>query len=87
MIETKSVIKKVGFPLVLVSMLAIVVAEIGVGGIVVTIGLNIVMLLILIQIIAMLYGFSKSLVIFHKSEQHPLYSPARIATIEEQSES
>ena len=47
MVETKSVIKKVGFPLVLVSMLAIVVAEIGVGGIVVTIGLNIVMLLIL----------------------------------------
>jgi len=84
----KSVIKKIGFPLVLISMLTIVVVEIGVfSGIVVTIGLNIVMFLILIQIIAMLYGFAKSLVIFHKSEQHPLYSPVRIARIEEQSES
>ncbi len=78
MIEIRSVIKKIGFPLVLISMLSIVVVEIGVGGIVATIGLNIVILLILIQVIAMLYGFAKSLVIFYKSERHPLYSPVII---------
>jgi|GEM_PF-2423207 len=85
MIKIRSVIKKIGFPLVLISMLTIVLVEIGVlNGIVATIGLNIVMFLILIQIIAMLYGFAKSLVIFHNSEQHPMYSPVRTAKIEEQ---
>jgi hypothetical protein len=64
-------------------MLTIVLVETGIwtSGIVITIGLNLAMLLVLIQIIAILYGFTKSLTIFNKAQRHPHYSTARTASI------
>jgi len=79
-------IEKIGFPLVLFSMLTIVLVETGIltGGIIITIGLNLAMLLVLIQIIAILYGFTKSLAIFNKVQRHKLYSTARTASIKKE---
>ncbi len=79
-------IEKIGFPLVLFSMLTIVLVETGIwtSGIVITIGLNLAMLLVLIQIIAILYGFTKSLTIFNKAQRHPHYSTARTASIKKE---
>ena len=79
-------IEKIGFPLVLFAMLAIVLVETNImtSGIIITIGLNLALALVLIQILALLYGFSKSLKILNKTRRHPLYSPAREASIHAQ---
>ena len=75
-------IEKIGFPLVLFAMLAIVLVETNImtSGIIITIGLNLALALVLTQILALLYGFSKSLKILNKTRRHPLYSPAREAS-------
>ena len=77
-------IEKIGFPLVLFAMLVIVLVETNImtSGIIITIGLNLA--LVLTQILALLYGFSKSLKIMNKTRRHPLYSPAREASIHAQ---
>jgi hypothetical protein len=79
-------IERIGYPLVLFSMLTIVLVETGVltTGIVITIGLNIAMIMVVLQAIALLYGFAKSLILFYKMEQHPLFSPIRIVWINAQ---
>lgn len=79
-------IEKIGFPLVLFAMLAIVLVETNImtSGIIVTIGLNLALALVLTQILALIYGFSKSLKILNKTRRHPLYSPAREASIHTQ---
>ena len=79
-------IEKIGFPLVLSAMLTFVVVETGIltTGIIITIGMNLAMLLVLIQIIAILYGFTKSLAMFNKAQRHPLYSTARTASIKKE---
>lgn len=81
-------IEKIGFPLVLFAMLAIVLVETNImtSGIIITIGLNLALALVLTQILALLYGFSKSLKILNKTRRHPLYSPAREAPIPAQKE-
>ncbi len=79
-------IEKIGFPLVLFAMLAIVLVETNImtSGIIITIGLNLALALVLTQILALLYGFSKSLKILNKTRRHSLYSPAREASINAQ---
>ena len=79
-------IEKIGFPLVLIAMLTIVLVETNImtSGTFITIGLNLALALVLIQIIALLYGFSKTLKILQKTQRHPLYSPAREASIHAQ---
>jgi hypothetical protein len=81
-------IEKIGFPLVLFAMLAIVLVETNImtSGIIITIGLNLALALVLTQILALLYGFSKSLKILNKTRRHPLYSPAKKASIPAQKE-
>jgi len=81
-------IEKIGFPLVLFAMLIIVLVETNImtSGIIITIGLNLALALVLAQILALLYGFSKSLKIFNKTRRHPLYSPAREVSIDAQKE-
>lgn len=76
-------IERAGIPVVLVSLLTFALVETGLmtSGILITIGLNVALLLVVVQIIAMLYGFTKSLIIFNKTEQSPLYSPARASLI------
>lgn len=71
--------ERIGTPIVLISLLTLVLVETNIltTGIIITIGLNIVLLLIVIQILAMLLGIRKSLVIFYRMEKSPLYSPAR----------
>jgi hypothetical protein len=79
-------IEKIGFPLVLFAMLIIVLVETNImtSGIIITIGLNLALALVLTQILALLYGFSKSLKILNKTRRHPLFSPAREASIHAQ---
>jgi hypothetical protein len=79
-------IEKIGFPLVLFAMLTIVLVETNImtSGTIITIGLNLALALVLIQILALLYGFSKSLKILNKAQRHPLYSPARESSIHAQ---
>lgn len=79
-------IEKIGFPLVLFAMLTIVLVETNImtSGTFITVGLNLALALVLIQILALLYGFSKSLKILNKTRRHPLYSPAREASIHAQ---
>ncbi len=79
-------IEKIGFPLVLFAMLTIVLVETNImtSGTIITIGLNLALALVLTQILALLYGFSKSLKILNKTRRHPLYSPAREASIHAQ---
>ena len=79
-------IEKIGFPLVLFAMLTIVLVETNImtSGIIIKIGLNLALALVLTQILALLYGFSKSLKILNKTRRHPLYSPAREASIHAQ---
>jgi len=79
-------IERIGYPLVLVSMLTIVLVETNIltTGIIITIGLNIAMALVLFLTIALLLGFTESLMMFYKIERHPLYSPIRAAWISEQ---
>ncbi len=79
-------IEKIGFPLVLFAMLSIVLVETNImtSGTIITIGLNLALALVLTQILALLYGFSKSLKILNKTRRHPLYSPAREASINAQ---
>jgi len=76
-------IEKIGFPLVLFAMLVIVLVETNImtSGTIITIGLNLALALVLTQILALLYGFSKSLKILNKTRRHPLYSPAKEASI------
>jgi hypothetical protein len=76
------VIEKIGFPLVLFAMLTIVLVETNImtSGTIITVGLNLALALVLTQILALLYGFSKSLKILNKTRRHPLYSPAREAS-------
>ncbi|MCD4766067.1 MAG: hypothetical protein K8R06_02550 [Methanosarcinales archaeon] len=75
-------IEKIGFPLVLFAMLTIVLVETNImtSGTIITVGLNLALALVLTQILALLYGFSKSLKILNKTRRHPLYSPAREAS-------
>jgi len=75
-------IEKIGFPLVLFAMLTIVLVETNImtSGTIITLGLNLALALVLTQILALLYGFSKSLKILNKTRRHPLYSPAREAS-------
>ncbi|MCD4798308.1 MAG: hypothetical protein K8R19_04780 [Methanosarcinales archaeon] len=79
-------IEKIGFPLVLFAMLTIVLVETNImtSGTIITVGLNLALALVLTQILALLYGFSKSLKILNKTRRHPLYSPAREASIHAQ---
>ncbi len=79
-------IEKIGFPLVLFAMLTIVLVETNImtSGTLITVGLNLALALVLTQILALLYGFSKSLKILNKTRRHPLYSPAREASIHAQ---
>ena len=76
-------IEKIGFPLVLFAMLTIVLVETNImtSGTIIAIGLNLALALVLTQILALLYGFSKSLKILNKTRRHPLYSPAKEASI------
>jgi hypothetical protein len=82
-------IERFGYPLILFSMLTIVLYETNIltTGIIITLGLNIAMLLVLFQLIALLYGFTKSLVTLYKIECYPLYSPIRDVAITEQQKS
>ena len=84
-----NVIKQIGFLAVLFPMLTLALIETGTltSGIIITAGLNFIILLLLAQIVALMYGFTKSLAILYKSERHPLYSPERTAMISTQSES
>ena len=77
-------IERIGFPLVLFSMLTIVLVETNIWttGIIITIGLNVAMVLVLFQTIGLFYGFTKSVIVFYRSERYPLYSPMRVATIQ-----
>lgn len=79
-------IERLGYPLVLFSMLIIVLVETNImtTGILITIGLNIAMFIVFLQTIALLYGFTKSMIMFYKIERYPLYSPIRIAWINTQ---
>jgi hypothetical protein len=79
-------IERFGYPLILFSMLTIILYETDIltTGIIITVGLNIAMLLVLFQIIALLYGFTKSLITLYKIESYPLYSPIRDIAITEQ---
>ena len=81
-------IEKFGFPLVLFAMLTIVLVETNImtSGTIITIGLNLALALVLTQILALLYGFSKSLKILKKTRRHPLYSPAKEESIHVQKE-
>ena len=81
-------IEKIGFPLVLFAMLTIVLVETNImtSGTIITIGLNLALALVLTQILALLYGFSKSLKILNKTRRHPLYSPAKEASMHAQKE-
>ena len=81
-------IEKIGFPLVLFAMLTIVLVETNImtSGTIIAIGLNLALALVLTQILALLYGFSKSLKILNKTRRHPLYSPAKEASMHEQKE-
>jgi len=75
-------IEKIGFPLVLFAMLTIVLVETNImtSGTIITVALKLALALVLTQILALLYGFSKSLKILNKTRRHPLYSPAREAS-------
>ncbi|MDP3104353.1 MAG: hypothetical protein Q8M95_07080 [Candidatus Methanoperedens sp.] len=79
-------IEKIGYPLVLISMLTIVLVETNIltTGIFITIGLNIAMVLVLFLTLALLHGSAKSLMMFYMIERHPLYSPIRAGWINEQ---
>lgn len=79
-------IERVGYPLVLISMLTIVLVETNIltTGIIITIGLNIAMALVLFLTLALLHGFANSLMMFYTIERHPLYSPVRAAWINQQ---
>lgn len=79
-------IERIGYPLVLISMLTIVLVETNIltTGIIITIGLNIAMALVLFLTLALLYGFANSLMMFYMIERHPLYSPVRAAWINQQ---
>lgn len=81
-------IEKIGFPLVLFAMLIIVLVETNImtSGTIVAIGLNLALALVLTQILALLYGFSKSLKMLNKTRRHPLYSPAKEASTQVQKE-
>ncbi|MCK4928888.1 MAG: hypothetical protein KAR76_04045 [Methanosarcinales archaeon] len=81
-------IKRIGTPIVLVSLLTFVLVETNIltTGIIITIGLNVAMLLVVIQILALLLGIKRSLGIFNKMEQSPLYSPVREGFIHSQKE-
>ncbi len=81
-------IEKIGFPLVLFAMLTIVLVETNImtSGTIIAIGLNLALALVLTQILALLYGFSKSLKILNKTRRHPLYSPAKEASMHAQKE-
>ena len=72
--------------MVLFSMLTIVLVETGLltTGIVITIGRNIARIMVVLQAIALLYGFVKSFILFYHMERHPLFSPIRIAWINAQ---
>ncbi|MCL7415478.1 MAG: hypothetical protein M8349_05385 [ANME-2 cluster archaeon] len=76
-------IERIGTPIVLVSLLTFVLVETNLltTGIIITIGLNVAILLVVVQILALLLGISRSLVVFHKREKSPLYSPVREAFI------
>jgi hypothetical protein len=79
-------IEKIGFPLVLFAMLTIVLVETNLmtSGTIITIGLNLALAIVLTQIIALIYGFSKTLKMLRKTQSYPLYSPAREASIHAQ---
>lgn len=81
-------IERIGTYIIFISLLTFVLVETNIltTGIIITIGLNVAMLLVVAQILAMLLGIKRSLRIFRKMEQSPLYSPVREGLIYSQKE-
>ena len=72
-------LKPLGIVLVAISLLTFVFVYTGImtQGIIITIGLNVAMLLVLVQIIAMIVGLKGPLYDFYRMRIHPLYDPER----------
>ena len=72
-------LKPLGIVLVAISLLTFVLVYTGImtHGIIITIGLNVAMLLVLVQIIAMIIGLKGPLCDFYRMRIHPLYNPER----------
>ena len=72
-------LKSLGIVLVAISLLTFVLVYTGImkHGIIITIGLNVAMLLVLVQIIAMLIGLKRPVYDFYLMRIHPLYDPER----------
>ncbi|MBW6519226.1 MAG: hypothetical protein K0A89_12100 [ANME-2 cluster archaeon] len=81
-------IERIGTYVVLISLLTFVLVETNIltTGVIITIGLNVAMLLVAAQFLALLLGIKRSLGIFNKMEQSPLYSPVREGLIFSQKE-
>ncbi len=74
-----SKLRPLGIVLVIISQLTFVLVYSGImkHGIVITLGLNIAMLLVLVQILAMVNGLRKSAFDSYFVRLHPLYDPDR----------
>ncbi|MCL7411300.1 MAG: hypothetical protein M8350_05770 [Methanosarcinaceae archaeon] len=72
-------LKPLGIVFVTISLLTFVLIYTGImkHGIIITIGLNVAMLLVLVQIIAMIIGLKGPLCDFYRMRIHPLYDPER----------
>lgn len=72
-------LKPLGIVLVAISLLTFVLVYTGImkHGIIITIGLNVAMLLVLVQIIAMIIGLKRPVYDFYLMKIHPLYDPER----------
>lgn len=72
-------LKSLGIVLVAISLLTFVLIYTGImkHGIIITIGLNVAMFLVLVQIIAMIVGLKGPLCDFYRMRIHPLYDPER----------
>jgi len=79
MIFNLSKLRPFGIVLVVISQLtfALVYSGLMKHGIIITLGLNIAMLLVLVQILAMLNGLKKSAFDSYFVRLHPLYNPDR----------
>ena len=74
-----SKLRPLGIVLVIISQLTFVLVYSGImkHGIIITLGLNIAMLLVLVQILAMVNGLRKSAFDSYFVRLHPLYDPDR----------
>lgn len=72
-------LKPLGIVFVAISLLTFVLIYTGImkHGIIITIGLNVAMLLVLVQIIAMIIGIKRPIYDFYLMRIHPLYDPER----------